>query len=87
MKQITQEELTEIKELQSEFAQHMTELGTIELQLSDIQKALEEGNQKKKELFSNITLLRSKEQKIATELNEKYGTGVIDINTGTITEK
>lgn len=87
MKKITQEELEKIKELQSKFQNSMTELGAMEYDLNELNRAIKQLSEKKEELISYISVLREKEMEFSKELSEKYGKGIIDINTGEISEK
>ena len=87
MKKLTQEELEKIKELQSKFQNSMTELGAMEYDFNELHKAIKQLSEKKEELISYISVLREKEMEFSKELSEKYGQGIIDINTGEINEK
>lgn len=84
-KQLTTEELQSLKDLQNDYAKLMTELGTYDLQLSDLEETKKLVHEQKQKVKDSVKELREKENMIAKELNEKYGQGVIDINTGEIT--
>ena len=70
-KQLTPEELQQVKNLQDQVQQITLQLGTIEV--------------KKIQLKDSILKLQQEEEKIAQTLSDKYGTGTLDISTGKIT--
>jgi len=84
-KQLTPEELQTIQELQKQYNQFVFDLGSIEAQLQGLlsQKALLE--KEKDGVLSDIKTLGDKERVLVTTLQEKYGTGNIDPQTGEIT--
>jgi chromosome segregation ATPase len=83
-KQLTSEELQSLKDLQNDYAKLMTELGTYDLQISDLEDSKKILQEQKQKVKDSVKELREKENVIAKELNDKYGQGVIDINTGEI---
>lgn len=83
-KQLTSEELQSLKDLQNDYAKLMTELGTYDLQLSDLEDSKKIVQEQKQKVKDSVKELREKENAIAKQLNDKYGQGVIDINTGEI---
>jgi small-conductance mechanosensitive channel len=68
---ITQEELQQIKNLQSQIQQITLQIGTVEI--------------KKIQLKEQIIQLQQLEEKIAKDLSSKYGVGSLDMDTGKIT--
>jgi len=84
-KKLTQEELQTIQELQKQYNQFVFDLGSIEAQLQGllVQKSLLE--KEKDGVLSDIKTLGDKERELVTTLQEKYGTGNIDPQTGEIT--
>ena len=84
-KQLTQEELQQIQELQKQYNQFVFDLGSIEAQLQGLlaQKGLLE--KEKDGVLSDIKTLGDKERELVTMLQEKYGTGNIDPQSGEIT--
>jgi chromosome segregation ATPase len=84
-KQLTPEELQQIQELQKQYNQFVFDLGSIEAQLQGLlaQKALLE--KEKDGVLSDIKTLGDKERELVTMLQEKYGTGNIDPQSGEIT--
>ena len=86
MAKVTEEEFTEIQELRESLFGILMSIGEIHLnkkllqsQLNDTQKQLDEQENKFEEF-------REKERVLFERLQEKYGAGDIDIETGEITE-
>lgn len=84
-KQLTAEELQTIQELQKQYNQFVFDLGSIEAQLQGllVQKSLLE--KEKDGVLSDIKTLGDKERELVVTLQEKYGTGNINPQTGEIT--
>ena len=84
-KKLTAEELQSISELQTQYNKFVFELGSIEAQLQGLlqQKVLIE--KEKEGIISDIKTLGDKEKEIISSLQEKYGTGNINPQTGEIT--
>jgi hypothetical protein len=70
MTQLTQEELQQIKDIREQYNNVVTALGELELQ--------------KQNVLARYNNVLNQEQTLAKTLSEKYGDGVIDINTGEI---
>jgi chromosome segregation ATPase len=84
-KQLTPEELQQIQEMQTQYNKFVFELGSIEAQLQSLlqQKVLLE--KEKENVLNDIKSLGERERVLVTTLQEKYGTGNIDPQTGEIT--
>jgi chromosome segregation ATPase len=84
-KQLTAEELQSIQDLQTQYNKFVFELGSIEAQLQGLlqQKSLIEAE--KNNILGDIKTLGDKEKELVTTLQEKYGTGNINPQTGEIT--
>lgn len=84
-KQLTPEELQQIQEMQKQYNQFVFDLGSIEAQLQGLlnQKSLLETE--KANVINDIKLLGERERELVTALQEKYGTGNINPQTGEIT--
>ena len=74
-KQLSQEELQQLKTFQNESNTIMFTLGQI-----DVQKALLEGQ--RSEVLEKLANLQEQNNKFAKSLQEKYGDGNIDLETG-----
>jgi len=74
-KVLTEEEISELKELKETFS-NLTEVsGVVEMQHYNIQI-------KKEQLKSSLLKLQQKEGELAKKLEEKYGQGSISLETG-----
>jgi hypothetical protein len=85
MAQLTTEELASIKELQTQYNKFVFDLGSLEAQLQNLlvnKKLIED---EKTNTLADIAGLGEKEKALVTSLQEKYGVGNIDIETGVIT--
>lgn len=85
MAQLTQEEIQQIKDLQSKYNQTIFEIGAAEAQLIVFQTNIEKLQEAKKGLVSDLTTIEQKESELIKSLEEKYGQGTINIETGEIT--
>jgi len=74
----TEQELIELKELQSEYQKVIYNLGQIQ-----IEKRILES--KEKEINSIYDSLNQKEKVLIDALNQKYGAGSLDLESGTFT--
>ena len=70
-KQLTPEELQQVKGLQEQTQQVTMQLGSLEI--------------KKMQLKNIISQLQQQEEQIAKTLSDKYGNGTLDIDTGKLT--
>jgi flagellar biosynthesis chaperone FliJ len=85
MAQLTTEELQSIKDLQSKYNQTIFEIGASEAQLIAFQQGIDKLQKAKEGLLSDLTTIEQKESELVKSLQEKYGQGEIDIETGEIT--
>lgn len=83
-KKLTEEQLTELRELNANYAKLMSNLGEVELILSDLESQVERVKAEKQGLFSDYKTLREKSDALYAKLSEEYGSGKIDIETGII---
>jgi hypothetical protein len=76
---LSQEELTQISQLQETQNQIVSSLGQLEynIQLLELQK---------EKLVEQIETLKQNETKIGQELTQKYGNGTIDLESGFFTK-
>jgi len=84
-KQLTPEEVNQIKELQAQYNKFVFELGSVEAQLQNIYRTETALETEKNNILSDISKLGEREKELVDSLQEKYGTGSIDIETGEIT--
>ena len=85
MAQLTQEELQSIKELQSKYNQTIFEIGISEAQKIALQEQVEKLEGNKKQLVNDLATIEQKESELTKTLQEKYGNGSINPETGEIT--
>jgi low affinity Fe/Cu permease len=85
MAQLTTEELKSIKDLQTQYNQSIFELGAAEAQLIAIEEQSEKIKKSKKGLVSDLITIEQKESELIKSLQEKYGQGSINPETGEIT--
>ena len=85
MAQLTAEELKSIKDLQTQYNQSIFELGAAEAQLIAIEEQSEKIKKSKKGLVSDLITIEQKESELIKSLQEKYGQGSINPETGEIT--
>jgi predicted transcriptional regulator len=78
----TEEEIKEINNLRFEVGSVFTQLGQIQIEK---RKRLEELEQNETDLLNKYTELVAKEDSLFKGLNEKYGDGDYDPNTGIFT--
>ena len=85
VKKLTEEEIAQIKELQTQYNKFVFELGSIEAQLAEMANHKELMDSEKSNILGDIKTLTVKEKELLTSLQEKYGVGNINIETGEIT--
>jgi len=85
MAKLTQEELQQVKDLQSKYNQTLFEIGVIEAQRIALQEQIEKLENNKDSLFKDLTTIEQKESELTATLQTKYGQGSIDAQTGEIT--
>jgi hypothetical protein len=85
MAQLTPEELQQIKDLQSKYNQTVFEIGAAEAQLIVFQQQIDRLQEAKKGLVSDLTTIEQKETELTKSLQEKYGEGNINAETGEVT--
>ena len=84
MAQLTQEELQSVKDLQSKYNQTLFEIGVAEAQRLALLNQVEKLESNKKTLLKDLELIEQKENELVTSLQDKYGTGSINPETGEI---
>ena len=85
VKQLTTEELSQIKEMQQQYNKFVFELGSVEAQLQNVLATKELIETEKSNVLEDIKKLGEREKELVNGLQAKYGTGNIDIETGEIT--
>jgi hypothetical protein len=85
VKKLTTEELQQIKDMQSQYNKFVFELGSIEAQLQSILTTKSLIETEKSNVLEDIKKLGDREKELVSSLQEKYGQGSINIETGEIT--
>ena len=85
MAQLTAEELKSIKDLQSKYNQTIFEIGVAEAQKIALNEQVEKLENSKKQLVNDLATIEQKESELIKSLQEKYGQGSINPETGEIT--
>ena len=81
-KKFTKEELEQITALRDENQVKVGEFGQIELEILLTTQRLEALAEAKNKLTKDYQDLQDKERDLIKELNEKYGAGQVDLNSG-----
>jgi predicted nuclease with TOPRIM domain len=81
----TQEELTSLKDLQEGYQDIREALGSMEVSRIQAEQRLETIENEKLRLETEYARLTQSEMDLVRELNEKYGPGNLDPNTGVFT--
>ncbi len=83
-KQLSPEEVKSIKDLQTKYNKTILELGSIESQIISLNKQLKVFEEEKSNIVSDLDKISEVEKELIDALQEKYGTGNINIETGEI---
>lgn len=82
---ITDEEMQSIKTIQEEYTQIGVQLVQLRLAKKSSEDYLKKLVEEEESLNSSIEATNEREKKLADDLNEKYGVGSLDMNTGEFT--
>ena len=78
----TEEELNNIKTIRDQSTELVLDFGQVELDLFVVNKRLTDLQAEKEKLQSTYIDLQTREQSLIQELNTKYGSGTVDIESG-----
>ena len=81
-KEFSQEDIEIVKKLQSDYSVTTAQVGQIEIELHLLKKRLSEMEDLRKSLFEKYSDLQTQESELVKSLNEKYGDGVLDLDSG-----
>jgi tRNA/tmRNA/rRNA uracil-C5-methylase (TrmA/RlmC/RlmD family) len=76
---LTQEELTELTQLQQQRQDITTDFGVVELRIQELEL-------QKEQVIEALSKLKTQEIQFGQKIQEKYGEGSININTGEFTK-
>ena len=82
---ITDEEMQSIKTIQEEYTQVGVQLVQLRLAKKSSEDYLKKLVEEEESLNSAIEEINGREKKLADDLNERYGVGSLDMNTGEFT--
>ena len=85
VKQFTEEEVIEIKELQQKILITISRIGEVELNIQELENAFQELKNEKVTLINSYNDVKVQELQLGKRLREKYGDGEYDISTNTFT--
>lgn len=81
-KDFQEEDISIVKNLQGNYALTTAQIGQIEIELHLLNKRLEQVKQIRQDLFDRYSSLQEEESNLVKNLNEKYGDGVLDLDSG-----
>lgn len=84
IKDMTPEELAELKDLSDRYSIIIKELGEKDLEIFELEEKIREFNRDKALLLDDYTRLKDKNQELTSKLIDKYGEGKINLETGKI---
>jgi hypothetical protein len=84
VKDLTQEELAELKGLSERYNKIVIGLGEINLIINDLENRVTNLKKEKEHMFSDHVKLVEDQTAVQNKLLEKYGEGTIDLTTGKI---
>jgi chromosome segregation ATPase len=81
-KEFEQTDIDTVKSLQSGYARTTAQIGQVEIELHLLNKRLEQMKELRERLFNDYVSLQNQESELVQKLNEKYGDGVLDLDSG-----
>lgn len=76
------DDIERVKKLQGDYAITTAQIGQIEIELHLLNKRLDQIKQIREDLFTRYSSLQTEETDLVKSLNEKYGDGVLDLDSG-----
>lgn len=81
-KEFNDSDIEMVKGLQSAYAITTAQIGQIEIELHLLNKRLDQVKQIREDLFTKYSDLQTQETDLVKSLNEQYGDGVLDLDSG-----
>ena len=81
-KKFTKEEMDRIHDLRNQGSKLMLELGQVEAELFLAHRRVDQLNEAKKQITDRYMSMQVAEKSLVHDLNQKYGTGTVDIESG-----
>jgi|TARA_B100000282_G_scaffold81194_1_gene56449 septal ring factor EnvC (AmiA/AmiB activator) len=79
------EELKDLEQLQNDYSQKQVELGQVHVQRLLLNQQIEELHNKQSALEQEYIQIQGREKQLVDALNQKYGPGQLDPETGVFT--
>lgn len=77
-----QSDIELVNELQRNYANTTAQIGQVEVELHLLNERIVQVSNVRENLFKTYTELQEKESKLVETLSEKYGDGVLDLDSG-----
>jgi|TARA_Y100001937_G_C6869590_1_gene219989 flagellar biosynthesis chaperone FliJ len=84
-KKFTEEELKSLRDLQDSYTKKQAELGQVSVQRILLNQQMDTLDERQAQLESEYTQVQQQEQDLVKKLNEKYGPGQLNPETGVFT--
>ena len=81
----TEDEMTSLKQLQEDYTTKQEQLGQISVQRILLNQQIDSLEQRQEQLEKEYVEVQQREQSLVKTLNDKYGQGQLDPNTGLFT--
>ena len=81
----TEDEMTSLKQLQEDYTTKQEQLGQISVQRILLNLQIDSLEQRQEQLEKEYVEVQQREQSLVKTLNDKYGQGQLDPNTGVFT--
>jgi len=84
-KKFTEEEMKSLRDLQDSYTKKQAELGQVSVQRILLNQQMDTLDERQAQLESEYTQVQQQEQDLVKKLNEKYGPGQLNPETGVFT--
>tara|TARA_Y100000361_G_C11025516_1_gene271939 strand:+ start:382 stop:660 length:279 start_codon:yes stop_codon:yes gene_type:complete len=81
----TEDEMKSLRDLQDSYTQKQAELGQVSVQRILLNQQLDDLNKRESDLQAKYVEIQQQEQDLVKKLNEKYGPGQLDPESGVFT--
>jgi len=81
-KEFQAEDIQAVKDLQSQYATNTAQIGQVEVELHLLKRRLTQIEELRTSLFTTYDELQKQEKELVESLNQKYGDGVLDLDSG-----
>lgn len=81
-KEFQADDIQAVKELQSRYATNTAQIGQVEVELHLLKRRLAQIEELRTNLFTTYDELQKQEKELVESLNQKYGDGVLDLDSG-----